>query len=331
MVSLKQDIPNLATLEKRLSEVFDNDIEDFVKSTKERRQVVITNRRYFTTTAITLVCTLVFLFLFANTLSSTPKIVFVISTIVLSIVVIIFSYRWYREQNLFAQELNTLLLPTISECLSQPVTYSKDVVHQKETEELLRESELISNYDAVRADDMYTFGSPYPLSVREIFVTRTQSNGKHTTTVTVFHGVLVEVQLPKTLSGITFISTEGDKGGFGHQSFWTGINDTHKVEETLLEWNEFERDLHVASNDGTEARYILTPNFMLDLHTWWSEHKQNIRMVFKGNKLFMLLPDTGTKIASSTTSVEKTELKDYVMSILRPLWRTITLVEDIRL
>ena len=66
MVSLKQDIPNLATLEKRLSEVFDNDIEDFVKSTKERRQVVITNRRYFTTTAITLVCTLVFLFLFAS-------------------------------------------------------------------------------------------------------------------------------------------------------------------------------------------------------------------------------------------------------------------------
>jgi hypothetical protein len=102
------------------------------------------------------------------------------------------------------------------------------------------------------------------------------------------------------------------------------------IKETELEWNEFERDLHVATNNEAEARYVLTPDFMVDLHDWWSEEKENIRIVFRENKMLMLLPDRGVHINRSTASDKSEDLKDYALTMIKPLWRTLTLVEDIR-
>ncbi len=331
MSNLKQDIPNLAELEAKVGKVIDEEMVRIISSTDKRRKAVTNSQKKQVSSIVGFVLLLILVATANVLLPESLANLLLILALSLGIVSVIYTVYWYREQKAFAQEMNFALIPIIIKILDKQVLYTEDKSHNQETQAILKESLLITDYDSVRADDMYSFFEPYPVTIREIQVQKQVSNGKNSNKVTIFHGVLASVELNKTLTGTTFISTEGDKVGFGHRGFWSEIINSDGIEETELEWNEFERDLHVATNNGIEARYILTPNFMVDLHTWWLEHKQNMRIVFKGNKMLMLLPDTEIKISSCTTSVEPEVLKQYAFSVIKPLWRTLALVEDIKL
>jgi hypothetical protein len=237
--------------------------------------------------------------------------------------------QYIKAQKDLASKLNSLLVGVFTKTLGFEVKTSP---HSLDAKEVFTASGLsVDSYDNFFSDDTYSFATQYPTVVREIKSTKQQNTGKSSRTITVFQGTFIEVTLTKKLEGQTYISTEGDKLGMAHQSFWGSVLGGNAVTETTLEWNEFERDLHVATNNGSEARYILTPNFMLDLHTWWSQKKENIRLVFKENKLFMLLPDRQVKIGSSITEVDDEALLEYVVSVVRPLWRVGLLLEDLKL
>lgn len=196
----------------------------------------------------------------------------------------------------------------------------------------LNDSELITEtvHTHTVDDRVTTEYDGYALSVTELHATRTEGSGKNKRTVTVFKGVFVTHELPKTVEGETYISTEGDKHGFGHQSFWKKLTGRQDVEVTELEWNEFEKDLHVVTSNPTEARYILTPDFMHELHDWWRGSTRNIRISFKGNRCYVLFPDSKISFGTAPLWITAERVENYAMTIATPLWHVFNLLDDVR-
>lgn len=323
MPSLKENIPDIATLKRRIIELSQSGIDNFLTQTKPERDLAIKSRLYFFVSIILLIVS----FLIAPLLSFPLAAIIIIA---LALVAGFYGYSWNKAQNILAQKHNLALVPIISACLGSSVSYSHDDGKDGEAKTILVDSELLTNfYDKVSVDDVYRFEND-KISVRELSVTTQVRTDKNTHTVTIFNGLLVKVIMGNPLEGSTYISTEGDKSGFAHKNFMSELFSTSKVRETQLEWNEFEQDLHVATDNEVEARYILTPSFMEDLHRWWSVSRENIRIVFKGNQMTMLLPNTNIKFSTSTTSVDANELNKYALTVIEPLWRTLTLTEDIR-
>lgn len=193
-------------------------------------------------------------------------------------------------------------------------------------------SELITEtvHDYNVDDRIHTTYQDRPLIISELNATRTEGSGKNRHTVTVFKGVFVVHELPTEFSGETYVSTEGDKYGFAHRGFWGSVTGRGDVAETELEWNEFEKDLHVATSDPTEARYILTPDFMHELYEWWSKNKRNIRLSFKGRYCYILFPDTKVSFAAAPLRLDRERLYRYGVTIAEPLWHVFNLLYDVR-
>jgi hypothetical protein len=223
-------------------------------------------------------------------------------------------------------------MPLVRAVLDVEVGHSSGLSERAAMRVSIDDAKLIGEtFNHLEVDDVYTLPGALPAVVQELFVSQRSGSGKDQRIVKIFHGCLITVLLPRSLSGETYISTEGEKGRFVHSQFWNRIINTQTINETQLEWNEFERDLHVAASDPVEAREILAPDFMLKLHTWWSEKKENIRIVFKGNQMIMLLPDNEVALGSISASKNPKHLKRYLTTIVKPLERTINLVAAIRL
>lgn len=208
--------------------------------------------------------------------------------------------------------------------MERSMTYGKQVL------DLLDHSELITEpRNQVVVGDMFsTKISNRNLFIAELNVKHETGSGKNRRTKKIFHGYFCSFDLPRSLAGKTFVSTEGDKRGFGHLNFWRSKT-ADGVEETLLEWNEFEDMLHVASNNPSEARYILPPDFMQDLYDWWKEKKQNIRLAFVANRMYVLFPDQNIKIQDTVGNSSAAEVQLYAESIGVPLMHVLHLVEDV--
>lgn len=325
---LQDIVPTLPVLKSRIHTVFASDITDFLARTRERRMVVLKNRRYLVLSISTLLISFLALFLVYGYLTGFFMTVAVMFLLGVSVSVLLFSHHWYREQKILTKELNLALIPTITACFERLVLYTADDVHHRETEAMVRDSGILpEEYDSFDADDMYTFYEPYTISAREIYVSKMRGKNQHATKV--FHGLFVIVELPKVREGVTAISSEGDTFGLRHKNFWGESLLAKGLAETTLEWNQFERDIHVATTNPVEAREILTPDCMMALHAWWVEYGQNIRLVFKDARLFILLPDNGIKIGTSTTSTEAKELEAYALSVLKPLWYVLRVIERV--
>jgi hypothetical protein len=196
---------------------------------------------------------------------------------------------------------------------------------------LLDHSELITEpRNQVRIDDMMhmTFDERI-LFLSELSVKHVTGSGKNRRTKKIFKGYFLSFDLNRPLTGKTFVSSEGDKKGFGHKSFWKSLQGTG-VQETILEWNDFEALLHVASTDPTEARYILTPNFMAELYDWWLENKTNIRLSFVDNRMYVLFPDKKIRLRNTVSSLDQASLHSYIMTVAKPLMHVLHLIERVK-
>lgn len=197
--------------------------------------------------------------------------------------------------------------------------------------DLLKHSELATEpHNTVVVDDMLSipWGSG-ALFLAELDLKHITGSGKNRKVKKIFSGYLISFDTNKPLTGKTFISTEGDQKGFGHKSFWKGVTKGNDVKETKLEWNDFEKLLHVATSDPSEARYVLSTNFMSDLYDWWQGKKGNIRISFIGTRMYMLFPDNGIRFHNTIPAIETTALQEYAMTIARPLMHVLHLIEDV--
>lgn len=208
------------------------------------------------------------------------------------------------------------------------------VIPAPETESvkaLLDHSELITeDRNTLHIDDMISFTvGTAPVFVAEMDVKHVTGSGKNKNTKFIFHGLFVCFDLKRACTGKTFVSTDGDRDGIGHQSFWSR-HIGGDVQETTLEWNEFEDLLHVATSDPVEARYILTPDFMHELYVWWKDKKANIRISFIGTRLYILCPSQEVSFFKTIEAISESEVRREVLAIARPLLPILHLLEIIQ-
>ncbi len=198
---------------------------------------------------------------------------------------------------------------------------------------VLASSELITEqFNRSNVDDVVeTSIGDNKLKFAEIDIRNVTGSGKNRREKKIFRGYFVEFDLDLDLKGKTFVSTEGDKRGFGHQSFWKTLAGSADVQPTTLEWNTFEDLLHVASNNPTEARYVLSPSFMSDLYDWWKDKKLNIRVSFIGNKMYMLFPDNNVQMGRTISRLQENELMQYLQKVAPSIMFILHLVEDVQL
>lgn len=320
-------IPDVPALQERVEAAVHAERENILAATATERETVKDRRFRMGAMVVILIAGGGLLSQAATPLMSPSLYIFLGSLIATFFV----GRDWLRAEADLAHKLNQALIPVLGKVFPYQFSWLPAEMHSEATKTLFRESGLVTeSVDTITVDDMYSTTAQYPVTFRELSATRQEGSGKSRHTVTVFHGLLVTVALPKTLEATTYISTEGVKDGLAHQNFWSGVKE-RGIEETILEWNDFEKDLHVASSDGTEARYILTPDFMANLYAWWQEGKENIRISFKGREMLLLLPDGQVRLNWSTAASDEAKLATYLMSIAKPIWRTLTLVEDVRL
>lgn len=233
-------------------------------------------------------------------------------------------WRWYKINRQFNKLFNPVIFKKAFSILgfeAQHVT--AETVPTKQIVDLLNHSELITEKrNRYYIDDMVVSSfAGRSLFLSELDVKYVTGSGKNRHTKHIFHGILLTYDLPRALTGKTFITTDKDKRGYGKSSFWERLfNKKETVKETLLEWNDFENKLRVAATNETEARYILTPDFMQELYDWWNVRKGRIRVSFLDNRMYVLFPDKNVRIGRSAISLEDEDLKAYVLTVARPLW-----------
>lgn len=330
MNSVKATLKNVFDLEERLDELWDDlSVQLRAETAPERGEMRKYRNPMITFWVLTVALFLVQWVIEGHWLTLT-------TAIVMAIFAGYNTYKWYEAHDAYALKLNKYMYALVFRFFDMEGDYFGDdgeVIEanaKAHTKEMLKVSQLLTeDTDDITVGDVFkTKYRGSTLEVSELNVTRTEGSGKHRRVVTVFKGLFAGFTISKTLEGITFISTEGDERGFGHRDLWGRITGKSNVEETELEWNDFEDDLHVATSDGTEARYILTPDLMQDLHEWWGKSKRNIRIVFRKNKMYILFPDTKIHV-SSFVATNLVDQKDYAMTIIIPLWYILRLLEDI--
>ena len=244
-------------------------------------------------------------------------------------------YIWYRW-NEINKEFNQLLNPIVFKKAFSVIGFAghymtgESLPHDTSIVALLDHSELITeNRNRYQIDDMVSGESQgRSVFVAELDVKNVTGSGKHKSTKNIFHGVLIAHDLPRALTGKTFITTEGDRRGFGKISLWRRLFKSQETpKETVLEWNDFENKLHVATTNETEARYVLTPDLMQSLFDWWSIRKGKIRVSFIDNRMYVLYSDRHVKLGSTALSIKEKDLKKYILEVARPLWHTKKLME----
>ena len=260
-------------------------------------------------------------------------------------------YQYWSAYQQFVQALNAQLYPLLGAVFQYPALHQQTAADHVSVQTILQNvaGVPVVTHDMVKTlvqlSGLYTdhvttyktddvlklFVGDRPLMLAELQLSVTHQRDKHQETKQLFSGVFVHYLLSRPLTGQTYVSTEGDKHGFAHRTFWNTLTGITGVEETQLESNAFERDLHVASSDPIEARYILTPNFMEHLHEWWQEHRQSVRIAFKGQEFFMLLPDAHIKLNATPHALTDAVVIEYLYTLARPVWRTLRLLEDMRL
>ncbi|MGP1276217.1 MAG: DUF3137 domain-containing protein [Caulobacterales bacterium] len=120
-------------------------------------------------------------------------------------------------------------------------------------------------------------GAKYELYEADLKQRRRNKN--KTYYVTVFRGVLIRIEFPRTIEGVTLISR--DQGIFNALAGLGLSSNGRKLERVRLVDPKFERIFQIYGSDQVMARYLLTPSFMervLELET--ALKGKNVRGVF---------------------------------------------------
>lgn len=327
MTQIKDILPDSQSLERALTRVLKSNLTDFLHSTHTRRQEVLGSIKVFGMVVVFFLAQATFLYLMEVRLDTLVGRVTLMSMMLWLLMVLLTGRDWFMNSRLLKKEMSMALVPILTNVLHRSFLYTSNESDLAQVTQTLQQSKLMTGGQpaVVRCDTYQVFDSnPVTFHKLEMAHEVPQQQGAE-----VFRGMLVIVELSRPVSAPTFVSTEG--GGYGnkHLDFWSTVLDQTDIEETQLEWNDFEEDLHVATADPQAAREILTPEFVFDLHHWWLEHRLNIRLSFIGDRMYLLLPEQFIESAGGTTSTKMVAIKRYAWTILRPIWRSLMLIEDV--
>ncbi len=169
-------------------------------------------------------------------------------------------------------------------------------------------------------DHIETTHNNYSLTITELqiknFVSQT------------FKGIFIEIKLPHTLQGETFIETRSSLKKSSTLSRHVPINKgVFTTERASFEWAEFNKDLYVRTSDQVEARHVLTPDFMFTLHEWWNLDHKKIRSSFIKDKLCLLIPIDKATIGMDGNHKELIDQYPKIESLMLSIWYTRELLD----
>ncbi len=322
MVSVKEGLPTYESLELAIGVGLKNALPLYLASTKAVREKSVTSKKKVIVGVALFVFLIVVMAATGSPESGFADMAF-IAVFAVAIFLIYHGYQWFKAGTEINKELAVVLTKIISEAFGVSIQHETVVIGQNELKKDIERTGLISeSFNQVTIDDRYCLIHQYPMTIKEISLTEKGSKSS----VVVFSGFVAEVNLPKSLTGEVYISTEGDTFAESSIDWWNNSD----IQKTTLEWNQFENDLHIATNNPLVTREVLTPDFMVDLHSWWQEDKKPIRIAFKGNKMFILFPETSIRLGFATDAAEFEALQEYAMQVAKPIWRILCLVEEVR-
>lgn len=190
-------------------------------------------------------------------------------------------------------------------------------VHNPVRYSAFKEHGLLTHSDRESFEDMFSGsfnGADFDLYEAHLEQRRRTKN--RTYYVTVFRGLLIRINFPRTVEGVTLVTR--DKGWFNGLEGWSKKTfGGRKLERIGLVDSRFEKAFEVYGTDQVMARYLLTPSFMERLLKLETELAgKNVRCVFDDalgqgeNKGELLIAaETGNKFEAGSMFTPLTDHK----------------------
>ena len=181
-------------------------------------------------------------------------------------------------------------------------------VHDPIRFDAFRQHGLLPGYDRRNFEDHFSgeaHGADF--DIYEAHLEQKRRTKNRTYYVTVFHGVLIRINFPRTVEGVTLVTR--DAGVFNALEGWAKKTfGGDKLERIGLVDPTFEKAFEVYGTDQVMARYLLTPSFMERLLKLESELKgKNVRCVFDeklgegdGRGELLIAAETGNKFEAGS-------------------------------
>ncbi|WP_440959462.1 DUF3137 domain-containing protein [Oceanicaulis sp. LC35] len=181
-------------------------------------------------------------------------------------------------------------------------------VHNPIRFDAFREHDLVPTSDRKSFEDLFSgevHGADFDLYEAHLEQRRRTKN--RTYYVTVFRGVLIRINFPRTVEGVTLVKR--DAGMFNALEGWAKKTFSgKKLERVGLVDPTFEKAFEVYGTDQVMARYLLTPSFMERLLKLESVLKgKNVRCVFDenlgegaGRGELLIVAETGNKFEAGS-------------------------------
>jgi hypothetical protein len=199
-----------------------------------------------------------------------------------------------RKLGVLQKEVKTGLLNRLAEASAMRYALKP---HQPARFNVFREHGLIPSSQRDSFEDHFIgerHGSVFELY--EAKLEQRRRSDKRTYYATVFRGLLIRIEFPRTIEGVTVIAR--DKGLFnGLESWGRKAFGSHKLERVGLVDPNFEEIFEVYSTDQVMSRYLLTPTFMERLCALEETVKgKNVRAAFderRGGGELLIAVETG--------------------------------------
>lgn len=200
----------------------------------------------------------------------------------------------YVAKKSFEKSIKQKIMPVLMSAFGDFQWTTSCTISQDE----IKKSKLFKYYERYETDDNFS-GSYRGVNVRiaEAELTYTVDSSKGERTVVEFDGVLISINIPKSIVGHTMVLDKKDK----RQQFLS------EYKEVKLEDVEFSKMFNVYSTDQVESRYLLTTAFM--------ERFKNIRNVFGGDLISCSFLDK-TLLIAIPVDKDMFSLGDLDVSIL---------------
>lgn len=181
------------------------------------------------------------------------------------------------------------ILPKVAEALRPGLKYRPEGTMSKER---FKRADLYSGgYDHYKEEDEFQGKTRnVQFGLREVRLTANRGSGKNRRQVSVFQGVVFNIEFPKSFNGHTHVGPDHVEKAVGGylggmlQDIGKSFSERKRVQ---LEHPDFERLFVVSSTDQHEARYLITPKMMELLMQFRDEFGKDVVFSFLENQIYI--------------------------------------------
>ncbi|WNO08297.1 DUF3137 domain-containing protein [Teredinibacter sp. KSP-S5-2] len=185
---------------------------------------------------------------------------------------------------------------------------------------------LIPSYNReINEDAIYGLYKGVMLNLFESHLKNERGSGKDRREVTVFKGIVIDIDMNKPFQGKTILRKDrGKVRNWLKRTF-------DRMDRVVLEDPKFESIFEVYSTDQIEARYLLTPAFMERINSLVERMEgEGIQCCFLSEKLFMMIPLTKNMFEPGSV-FESEDFVDDAKSLLADMNDIFSIVEILKL